>query len=327
MTTLPGEARPGDAPGGHAEGGGPLAVHVRGLVKTYSGVRAVDGVDLDIRRGEIFALLGPNGAGKTTTVEILEGYRTRDGGEVTVLGSDPGRQRAQLKSRIGIVLQSTGVEPYLTVSETVRMYAGFYPDPRPVDEVIELVGLEAKRDSRVNKLSGGQQRRLDVAIALAGNAELLFLDEPTTGFDPAARRESWQVIKNLAALGKTVLLTTHYMDEAQFLADRVAVIAAGRIVAEGDPATLANRELAKARVRYRLPGGVTPPAGLAGPAGADGFTEFTPDDVTEALHRLTAWALDNKISLDGLEVTRPSLEDVYLSLTGERRGGGEGGAA
>jgi ABC-2 type transport system ATP-binding protein len=326
--TLPGETRPGDAPGGHAEGGGPLAVHVRGLVKTYSGVRAVDGIDLDIRRGEIFALLGPNGAGKTTTVETLEGYRTRDSGEVTVLGLDPGRQRTQLKSHIGIVLQSTGVEPYLTVSETVRMYAGFYPDPRPVDEVIELVGLEAKRDSRVNKLSGGQQRRLDVAIALAGNAELLFLDEPTTGFDPAARRESWQVIKNLATLGKTVLLTTHYMDEAQFLADRVAVIAAGRIVAEGDPATLANRELAKARIRYRLSGGVTPPAGLAGPAGADGFTEFSPDDVTKALHRLTGWALDNKISLDGLEVTRPSLEDVYLSLTGARAGdGAEGGTA
>jgi ABC-2 type transport system ATP-binding protein len=303
-------------------------VYVRGLVKTYSGVRAVDGIDLDIRRGEIFALLGPNGAGKTTTVEILEGYRTRDSGEVSVLGSDPGRQRTQLKSRIGIVLQSTGVEPYLTVSETVRMYAGFYPDPRPVDEVIELVGLEARRDSRVNKLSGGQQRRLDVAIALAGNAELLFLDEPTTGFDPAARRESWQVIKNLAEIGKTVLLTTHYMDEAQFLADRVAVIAAGRIVAEGDPATLANRELAKARIRYRLPGGVTAPAGLAGPAGADGFTEFSPDDVTEALHQLTGWALGNKISLDGLEVTRPSLEAVYLSLTGARPGdGAEGGTA
>src|SRR5215475_10913548 len=323
MTTLPGETRPGDAPGGHAEGGPPLAVHVRGLVKTYSGVRAVDGIDLDIRRGEIFALLGPNGAGKTTTVEILEGYRNRDSGEVTVLGSDPGQQRTRLKSHIGIVLQSTGVEPYLTVSETVRMYAGFYPDPRPVDEVIELVGLEAKRDSRVNKLSGGQQRRLDVAIALAGNAELLFLDEPTTGFDPAARRESWQVIKNLATLGKTVLLTTHYMDEAQFLADRVAVIAAGRIVAEGDPATLANRELARAR--YRLPGGATPPVGLAGPPGADGFTEFSPDDVTAALHQLTGWALDHQISLDGLEVSRPSLEDVYLSLTSGSAGDGARG--
>src|SRR5215468_1534157 len=238
MTTLPGETGAGTAPASSGEGG-PAAVHVRGLVKAYSGVRAVNGVDLDIRRGEIFALLGPNGAGKTTTVEILEGYRARDGGEVTVLGYDPGRQRAPLKRRIGIVLQSTGVEPYLTVTETIRMYAGFYPDPRPVDEVIGLVGLEEKRDSRVNKLSGGQQRRLDVAIALAGNAELLFLDEPTTGFDPSARREAWEVIKNLATLGKTVLLTTHYMDEAQYLADRVAVIAAGRIVAEGDPATLA----------------------------------------------------------------------------------------
>src|SRR5262245_51765961 len=235
MTTLPGETGAGSAPASSGDGG-PAAV--RGLVKAYSGVRAVNGVDLDIRRGEIFALLGPNGAGKTTTVEILEGYRARDGGEVTVLGYDPGRQRAPLKRRIGIVLQSTGVEPYLTVTETIRMYAGFDPDPRPVDEVIGLVGLEEKRSSRVNKLSGGQQRRLDVAIALAGNPELLFLDEPTTGFDPSARREAWEVIKNLATLGKTVLLTTHYMDEAQYLADRVAVISAGRIVAEGDPATL-----------------------------------------------------------------------------------------
>src|SRR5215467_2166173 len=327
MTTLPSETGAGGAPASSSADRGPSAVHVRGLVKAYSGVRAVNGIDLDIRRGEIFALLGPNGAGKTTTVEILEGYRTRDGGEVTVLGYDPGRQRGPLKREIGIVLQSTGVEPYLTVAETVRMYAGFYPHPRPVDEVIGLVGLEEKRNSRVNKLSGGQQRRLDVAIALAGNPELLFLDEPTTGFDPSARREAWEVIKNLATLGKTVLLTTHYMDEAQYLADRVAVIAAGRIVAEGDPATLANRELAKARIRYRLPGGVTPPAGLAGPPGDDGFTEFSPDDVTAALHQLTGWALDHKISLDGLEVSRPSLEDIYLSLTSGREGGQEGGTA
>jgi ABC-2 type transport system ATP-binding protein len=322
VTTLPGETGAGSAPAGHPDDGGPLAVHVRGLVKTYSGVPAVNGIDLDIRRGEIFALLGPNGAGKTTTVETLEGYRTRDSGEVTVLGYDPGRQRAPLKRKIGIVLQSTGVEPYLTVAETVRMYAGFYPDPRPVDEVIGLVGLEEKRNSRVNKLSGGQQRRLDVAIALAGNPELFFLDEPTTGFDPSARREAWEVIKNLATLGKTVLLTTHYMDEAQYLADRVAVISAGRIVAEGDPATLANRELARAKIRYRVPEGATPPDGLAGPAGADGFTEFAPEDVTLALHRLTGWALDQQASLDGLEVTRPSLEDVYLALTGGEDGAG-----
>ena len=187
--------------------------------------------------GEIFALLGPNGAGKTTTVEILEGYRSRDGGTVKVLGYDPARQRRQLKSQIGIVLQSSGMDRYLTVAETVAMYAGYYPQPRPVDEVIDLVGLQAKRDARVLRLSGGQQRRLDVAIALAGDPDLLFLDEPTTGFDPSARHEAWEVIKNLAALGKTVLLTTHYMDEAQYLADQVAVISGGRIVAEGPPAT------------------------------------------------------------------------------------------
>ena len=258
-------------------------------------LHAVDGIDLEIRRGEIFALLGPNGAGKTTTVEILEGYRARDGGDVTVLGYDPGRQRQPLKSRIGIVLQSTGVDLYLTVAETIAMYSSYYPHPRPVDEVIALVGLEAKRDARVVKLSGGQQRRLDVAIALAGDPELLFLDEPTTGFDPSARREAWDVVKSLATLGKTVLLTTHFMDEAQYLADRVAVIAAGRIVAEGTPATIAGRDLARARIRYRLPDGPAPPGDLSGepavrqPGRPDGFTEFAPDDLTRGAappHRL-----------------------------------------
>ena len=302
-------------PGESAEREEPAAVRVRGLVKSYAGVRAVQGIDLDIRPGEIFALLGPNGAGKTTTVEILEGYRSRDSGEVTVLGYDPGRQRTKLKSRIGIVLQTPGVERYLTVTETIQMYASYYPHPRPAAEVIDLVGLGAKRDSRVTKLSGGQVRRLDVAIALAGDPDLLFLDEPTTGFDPSARREAWGVVKNLASLGKTVLLTTHYMDEAQYLADRVAVIAAGRIVAEGAPATLGDRNLAEARVRYRLAAAVTPPDGLAGPLSPDGFTEFVSDDAVRDLHRLTSWALDGGISLDGLEVIRPSLEDVYLALT------------
>src|SRR6516164_931358 len=283
MTTLPGETGAGNAPAGHPDEGGPSAVHVRGLVKTYSGVQAVNGIDLDIRRGEIFALLGPNGAGKTTTVEILEGYRTRDSGEVSVLGYDPGRQRAPLKRKIGIVLQSTGVEPYLTVAETVKMYAGFYPDPRPVDEVIGLVGLEEKRNSRVNKLSGGQQRRLDVAIGLAGNPELLFLDEPTTGFDPSARREAWEVIKDLAALGKTVLLTTHYMDEAQYLADRVAVISSGLIVAEGPPATLAHRDQAAARIKYRTPDGIALPDGLGGTPSGDGFTQIASANVVADL--------------------------------------------
>jgi ABC-2 type transport system ATP-binding protein len=303
---------------GSVDGGntGPLAVDVRGLVKSYSGTQVVGGIDLAIRQGQVFALLGPNGAGKSTTIEILEGYRARDGGEVSVLGLDPGRERARLKSSVGIVLQSTSIDRYLTVRETIAMYASFYPRPRPVDEVIEMVGLEEKRTARVLKLSGGQQRRLDVAIGLVGNPELLFLDEPTTGFDPSARHEAWDVIKNLATLGMTVLLTTHFMDEAQFLADRVAVIVAGKIVAEGPPATLGDRNLHKARIRYRPPAGETPPAGLSAPPGPDGYVEITPDDVLQALHELTGWAIDHGAGLDELEVRRPSLEEIYLSLTG-----------
>jgi ABC-2 type transport system ATP-binding protein len=291
------------------------AVRVRGLVRSYGDVHAVAGVDFDIEPGEVFALLGPNGAGKTTTVEILEGYRRRDAGEVAVLGLDPGRDRAQLKARIGIVLQSSGVERYLTVAETIAMYARCYPHPRPVDEVIDVVGLAGKRDSRVVRLSGGQQRRLDVAIALAGDPELLFLDEPTTGFDPSARHEAWGVIRSLAGMGKTVLLTTHYMDEAQQLADRVAVIAGGRIVAAGDPATLGGRDTARPVVRCRVPVAVAPPAGL-GPA-VDGWLEFAPDDLARVLHDLSGWAIENAISLDELQIVRPTLEDVYLELTRE----------
>ena len=294
------------------------AVRVRGLVKSYGDVHAVAGIDFDIASGEVFALLGPNGAGKTTTVEILEGYRRRDGGEVTVLGLDPGRDRGRLKPRIGIVLQSTGVDRYLTVAETIAMYATAYPHPRPVDEVIDIVGLAGKRDSRVVRLSGGQQRRLDVAIALAGDPELLFLDEPTTGFDPSARQEAWHVVKSLAAMGKTVLLTTHYMDEAQHLADRVAIVAGGQIVAAGDPATLGGRDTARAIVRYRVPVGVQLPADLGGVA-ADGAVELVPDDLARALHRLTGWAIENDVSLDDLKIVRPSLEDVYLQLTGGAR--------
>jgi ABC-2 type transport system ATP-binding protein len=296
-------------------------VRVRGLVKSYGPVQAVRGIDLDIMSGEIFALLGPNGAGKTTTVEILEGYRRRDGGEVTVLGWDPGRERKRMLPRVGIVLQKTGIDRYLTVIETVQLYASYYPRPRSPDEVVDLVGLTAKRNSRVTKLSGGQARRLDVAVALAGDPDLLFLDEPTTGFDPSARREAWEVIKNLASLGKTVLLTTHYMDEAQYLADRVAVIAAGRIVAEGPPATLGERDVAGAQIRYRLPDGVAPPDGLAGPPDPDGFLVVTSTEPVRDLYRLTGWAVENGIPLDGLEVTRPSLEDVYLTLTGELEAG------
>jgi ABC-2 type transport system ATP-binding protein len=293
------------------------AVRVRGLVKSYGPVPAVRGIDLDIRHGEIFALLGPNGAGKTTTVEILEGYRTRDGGEVTVLGYDPSRERARIKPRVGIVLQKTGVDRYLTVTETIRMFGSYYPRPRPAAEVIGLVGLDAKAGSRVTTLSGGQLRRLDMAVALVGDPDLLFLDEPTTGFDPSARREAWDVVKSLATLGKTILLTTHYMDEAQFLADRVAVIAAGQIVAAGTPATLGHRDLAGARIRYRTPDGTSHPEGLTGTSAAGGFTEIASTDVVADLYRLTGWALDKNIALDGLEVTRPTLEDVYLQLTGE----------
>ncbi len=304
----------GDGAAGDGTGSA-YAVEVRALTKSYGGVPAVAGVDLRVDHGEVVALLGPNGAGKTTTVEILEGYRRRDGGKVAVLGLDPGRQRTQLKPRIGIVLQSTGVDRYLTVAETIAMYSGYYPHPRPVDEVIDVVGLTDKRNSRVVKLSGGQQRRLDVAIALAGNPELLFLDEPTTGFDPSARHEAWQVVKNLAALGKTVLLTTHYMDEAQYLANRVAIIAAGRIVAEGSPANLAGRDAVRPRVRYRLPPATRPPTGLGAEPAPDGLVEFTPQDLTQALHQLTGWAIGHAVTLDELQIIRPSLEDAYLQLT------------
>jgi ABC-2 type transport system ATP-binding protein len=294
------------------------AVEVRALVKSYADVQAVAGVDLTIARGEVFALLGPNGAGKTTTVEILEGYRRRDAGEVRVLGLDPAAQRNALKPHIGIVLQSTGIDQYLTVAETLTLYGGYFPHPRPVAEVIELVGLVEKRDARVLKLSGGQQRRLDVAIALVGDPDLLFLDEPTTGFDPSARHEAWQVVRNLSALGKTVLLTTHYMDEAQQLAHRVAVMARGRIVAEGPPASLGGREGVRPRVRWQQPDGVPGPEGLAVTRTPDGWWEVSADDdLAAVLHRLTGWALEQRVSLDGLEVVRPSLEDVYLQLTAE----------
>ena len=292
------------------------AIEVENLTKSYGDVAAVAGLDLEIQAGEIFALLGPNGAGKTTTVEILEGYRHRDGGRVSVLGHDPDRERRQLKPRIGIVLQSTGVDRYLTVAETIAMYASYYPHPRPVGEIIELVGLVAKRDTRVIKLSGGQQRRLDVAIALAGDPDLLFLDEPTTGFDPSARREAWEVVKNLASLGKTVLLTTHYMDEAQYLADRVAVMAAGRIVATGTPEQLGGRHTEGVRIRFRVPAGTVLPDDLAGRTTGEGAVELDPDDLSRTLHRLTGWSIDQGVELSQLEIVRKSLEDVYLELTG-----------
>jgi ABC-2 type transport system ATP-binding protein len=293
------------------------AISVRGLTKSYGNTLAVRGVDLEIQQGEIFAILGPNGAGKTTIVEILEGFRHRDEGDVAVLGIDPNRQPMALKIRIGIVLQSTGVERYLSVAETVRMYSSYYPHPRPVDEILGLVGLEAKRDERVLRLSGGQQRRLDVAIALAGDPDLLFLDEPTTGFDPSARRELWEVIKNLRSLGKTVVLTTHFMDEAQYLADRLAIIANGKIVAEGDPETLAGRDRMLATVRFSLPDGVVPPPHLGAQRTVAHAYEVKTVLVTKDLFDLTSWAMSAGVDLEDLRVDRPTLEDVYLELTTE----------
>jgi ABC-2 type transport system ATP-binding protein len=296
-----------------------IAIEVRDLRKTYDGVEAVRGIDLSVDRGEVFALLGPNGAGKTTTVEILEGHRQRDAGSVSVLGFDPARGDRDFRRKIGIVLQSTGVEQYLTVAEVIEMYRGYYPAPRPLDEIIDVIGLTEKRDERVKKLSGGQQRRLDVAIGLAGDPDLLFLDEPTTGFDPGARRRMWQTIKNLVSLGKTIFLTTHYMEEAQELADRVAVIAAGRIVAEGPPSSIAGRESEHSVIRFRLANGAPAlPAKLraTSTASADGVVEVRSPDPVRALHDLTGWAITKSVQLDGLEVMRPTLEDVYLKLTG-----------
>lgn len=295
-------------------------IDIRGLRKSYGDVEAVAGVDLHVDRGEVFALLGPNGAGKTTTTEILEGFRPRDDGEVSVLGHDPARDARDLKRRVGIVLQSTGVEPFLTVRETIDQYGAFYPDPRPTEEVIQLVGLGEKSDARVNKLSGGQQRRLDVAIALAGDPELLFLDEPTTGFDPSARRNAWQLLRNLTSLGKTIWLTTHFMDEAQYLAQRVAVIKDGEIVAEGPPDSLGGRAAMKTRISFRLPAGTTDRPSLGESPLPDGSFEISADDATRTTHELTGWALERGLSLESLEVARPSLEDVYLELTGGEEG-------
>ncbi len=293
------------------------AITVRDLHKSYGELEAVRGVSFEIQQGEVFALLGPNGAGKTTTVEILEGFRDRTSGDVDVLGHDPRSRDRELRARIGVVLQSTGIDPYLTVAETIEMYRGYYPHPRPVDEVVEVVGLEQKRDTRVLKLSGGQQRRLDVAVALAGDPELLFLDEPTTGFDPGARRNAWTMIRNLQGLGKTILLTTHYMDEAQALARRVAIIAKGEIVAEGAPGTLGGRDVAATVVRFLVPAGAEVPVDLTpGLEVRDGGATLRTTNPTAALHQLTGWAIDNGVALDDLSVSRPSLEDVYLELTG-----------
>jgi ABC-2 type transport system ATP-binding protein len=292
------------------------AVEVEDLRKSYGPVAALRGVSFTVSEGECFALLGPNGAGKTTTVEILEGFRKRDGGRASVLGFDPASGDRRLKEQMGIVLQTSGVDQYLTVAETIEMFRGYYPKPRPLDEVIGLVGLADKRDSRVTKLSGGQRRRLDVAIALAGDPRVLFLDEPTTGFDPGARRNAWEVIKGLKDLGKTIFLTSHSMDEVQFLADRVVIISAGAIVAEGSPDTLAGREKAAALIRFKLPSTLGLPASLSAITRTVGdFMQLETQDPTRTLYELTSWAVQQGISLEGLEVSRPSLEDVYLQIT------------
>ena len=292
---------------------------MKGLRKSYGSLEAVRGVDFEIDEGEVFALLGPNGAGKTTTVEILEGHRRRDAGEVSVLGHDPARAGRSFRHRIGIVLQSTGVNPYLTVAEIVEQFRGFYPNPRPLNEILALVGLTDKRVARVRTLSGGQQRRLDVAIGLAGNPDLLFLDEPTTGFDPAARRGAWEMVKGLKELGVTILLTTHYMDEAQALADRVAIITAGSIVAEGPPATLTGSAERVTFVRFRLPlkAPALPRALKSISSISASGVELRTSDPVSVLNELTSWALAKRVALEGLEVARPTLEDVYLELTRE----------
>jgi len=291
------------------------AISVRDLRKSYGDVEAVRGVSFEVGHGEVLALLGPNGAGKTTIVEILEGYRERTAGEVQVLGVDPAKGGVELRQRIGIVLQECGIDAYLTVREVVQMHGEYYRAPRDVDEVIELVGLAEKAQSRVKTLSGGQQRRLDVALGLIGDPELLFLDEPTTGFDPSARRQSWDIVSNLTKLGKTVLLTTHYMDEAQALADRVIVIARGRIVAQGTPEDIGGRDLDKTIISFARPASLD---GLPVALSTTGdLCRFETADPTRDLHRLTGWAIDRGVAIDALDVRKPSLEDVYLRLTAD----------
>jgi ABC-2 type transport system ATP-binding protein len=293
------------------------AIVVDDLHKSYGNTHAVQGVSFSVEEGACVALLGPNGAGKTTTLEVLEGYLQRDSGRVEVLGKDPQHGTRAWREGIGIVLQGTAVDPYLTVHETLARTAGFYSKPRGVDEVIALVGLEEKTNARVKLLSGGQQRRLDVAYGLIGNPRLLFLDEPTTGFDPSARRGAWDMVKDLRTLGTTIMLTTHYMDEAQELADNIVVIGDGKVVAEGSPDELGGRDTAAAHIRFRLPDGVDPASlPVAVTLDQHGFCTLTSDDDIQVLHALTGWSIKYDVPLEGLVSSRPTLEDIYLSLVG-----------
>jgi ABC-2 type transport system ATP-binding protein len=309
-----------DGVGADSNGSAETVIDVSGLQMRYGSFEAVRGIDLHVTRGEVFAFLGPNGAGKTTTVEILEGYRRRTGGEVTVLGRDPRHGGPSWRARIGVVLQESEPERDLTASECLQMYAGYYPAPRDVGETLDLVGLSDKAGSIASRLSGGQRRRLDVALALIGDPELLFLDEPTTGFDPSARRAAWDMISGLRALGVTVFLTTHYMDEAERLADRVAVIAEGRIVAEGTPATLAGRQHAAAEIRFSLPPGTTAdelpePVRCALASTDEDRMLVRTSSIVPVLGPLIWWAETKGADLADLDVRRPSLEDIYLALT------------
>ena len=295
-------------------------ISVEGLVKRYGRNQAVRGIDLDVRQGEIFAFLGPNGAGKTTTVEILEGFRARTDGEIRVLGVDPATAGGAWRDRVGVVLQESEPEPGLTVRECLELYAGYYRTPRDIDGTIGLVSLADKADGVAGQLSGGQRRRLDVALALIGDPDIVFLDEPTTGFDPSARRAAWEVIAGLRNLGKTIFLTTHYMDEAEYLADRIAVIAGGRIVAEGTPKTLGGRDRMTAIIRFTLPddmGARDLPAGLRALAetGPTGTTQLRSESPLVHVQMLADWALSRGFDLPDLDVRRPTLEDVYLTLT------------
>jgi ABC-2 type transport system ATP-binding protein len=293
------------------------AIVVEDLRKSYGPIHAVAGVSFSVEEGECVALLGPNGAGKTTTLEVLEGYLECDSGTVRVLGADPYQADRRWREQVGIVLQGTAVDPYLTAGESLARTADFYPNPRPVAEVMELVGLTEKADAKVKALSGGQRRRLDVAFGIIGRPHLLFLDEPTTGFDPSARRGAWELVENLRTLGTTIMLTTHYMDEAQTLADRIVIIGSGQVVAQGTPDDLGGRDTAALQLRFRLPDGVDP-AALPVPVtrAKHGFYELSTIDDLRVLHQLTGWALDNGVELEGLVASRPSLEDTYLRLVG-----------